>query len=214
MDTNLMQSLSKEQLMAFVSLQQSNNSAASSQRPVKRAKAKAQPVNIMNEPISDHYKYFFDLGLKVIRAILVNTNQCEGLSDINIQTVTMEQAYWVLWYAYGVYTHTKIPKAMSPTVQYICQQLRRCYIHKGIFLFMLFFCCCLFPRRTLQCPQPVFLFPAQFPYLFGLPASQKTTWLDKESSSRIIAIVAVLSSLSGLVGALIHRHQHAALSLE
>ena len=131
MDEQLLATMSKEQLVAFSMLQASNKNSAARKPAAKRQKVAPQPADVLAEPISDHYRYFFDLPRKMIIAILQNSNSCEGLNAINIQEITMEQALWILWHAYGVYSHTKIPKNLAPTLRYVVAEMTKCYKHRG-----------------------------------------------------------------------------------
>ena len=133
-------SLSRDQLVAFVAFQQQNQGQAmgTQAQPPRRQPARsnrrgAQPVNPLDEIIPDCYKSFYDLPLKIIRQVLIHTTKCDQLNEINVGSYTLEDAFYILWNAFSIYTHAKIPRTMSNSVGHLVQEVKKCYVAKRTF---------------------------------------------------------------------------------
>ena len=122
--------LNNDQLRAFIAFQQQAGGAAAPPKRRPAAKAKSAALNPMAEEISGHYKNFYDLGAKHVRLILVNTTQCSSLNEINVSAYTLEEAFYILWTGYGIFTHTKVPRSMNATMAKLIEECRKCYVAK------------------------------------------------------------------------------------
>ena len=124
-----LRNMSNDQLISFIQFQQSQaTSQPSAKKRAAPKRAAMQNQNIMAEPLSPHYKMFFDLPVKVMRPCLYATTQCLGLNEINVGQLTLEQCFWILWSGFKIYTHTKIPKTLDTTVGHLVQEVKKCWV--------------------------------------------------------------------------------------